>query len=101
MSDFSFLAVPNIQGMRLLWYIQIFGIVILFGVCLFFVLYFLLRYRRRQKLFHQLDAFDYQTHHLRKQLLHQKIQKSSGKTRLVLFIEYLEKFVTTEPYANL
>jgi len=101
MSDFSFLAVPNIQGMRLLWYIQIFGIVILFGVCLFFVLYFLLRYRRRQKTIHQLNDFDHQAQHLKRQLLHQKIQKSWGKTRLVLFIEYLEKFVTTECYADL
>jgi len=96
MSDFSFLAVPNIQGMRLLWYIQLFGVVILFGVCLFFVLYFLLRYRARHRAIHQLDDFDYQAQHLKKQLLHQKIQQSFGKMRLVLFIEYLEKFVTTD-----
>lgn len=109
MSDFSFLAVPNIEGMRLSWYIQIFGIALLFGVSLFFVIYFLLRYRRKQVLSHQLDAFDLQSQDLGKQLLQQKISTSSGKTKLVLFIEYLEKFITTDAtrawlvqtYANL
>ena len=101
MSDFSFLAIPNIEGMRLWWYIQIFGIVILFGVCLFFVLYFLLKYRRRKALVHQLDDFDHQAQDLGKQLLAQKIHTSSGKTKLILFIEYLEKFVTTQSYATL
>ena len=101
MSEFSFLAVPNIEGMRLWWYIQIFGIVILFGICLFFVLYSLLKYRRNKALIHQLHDFDEQAHDLGKQLLLQKIQKSLGKTKLILFIEYLEKFITTEPYSNL
>jgi len=101
MSDFSFLAVPNIGGMRLWWYIQIFGIVLFFGVCLFFVIYFLLIYRRKKVLLHQLYDFDQQAQNLGKQLLIQKVQKSSGKAKLVLFIEYLEKFVTTEPHANL
>lgn len=96
MSDFSFLAVPNIAGMRLSWYIQIFGIVILFGICLFFVLSFFLRYRRKQNVFHQLDDFDRQANNLGKQLLQQKISKSSGKTKCILFIEYLEKFITTD-----
>lgn len=101
MSYFSFLAVPNVEGMRLWWYIQIFGIVVLFGICLFFVIYFLLIYRRKQVLFHQLADFDQQAHGLEKQLIIQKIKKSSGKTKLILFIEYLERFVTSEPYANL
>jgi hypothetical protein len=96
MLDFSFLAVPNIQGMRLLRYIQLFGIVILFGVSLFFVLYFLLRYRRKNVVFHQLDAIDHHSQDLKKHLLHQKIIRSSGKTKCILFIEYLEKFITTD-----
>lgn len=101
MSDFSFLAVPNIEGMRLWWYIQIFGIAAFFGVCLFFVIYFWLIYRRKQVLTHQLHDFDQQAQDLGKQLLRQKIYKTSGKTKLILFIEYLEKFVTTKAYANL
>jgi hypothetical protein len=52
-------------------------------------------------LFHQLADFDQQAHGLEKQLIIQKIKKSSGKTKLILFIEYLERFVTSEPYANL
>ncbi len=101
MSKFSFLATPNIEGMRLWWYIQIFGIVIFFGVCLFFVIYFRLIYRRKKVLLHHIDDIDHQAQDLSKQLLVQKIQKSSGKVKLVLFIEYLEKFVTTEPHANI
>lgn len=101
MTDFSFLAVPNIEGMRVLRYIKIFGIVLLFGVCLFFVLYFWNRYRKGKKLLQQLDSFDQRAQVLEQELVLQKIQKSSGKTKLVLFIEYLEKFITTEPYANL
>ena len=73
----------------------------MFGVCLFFVIYFRLIYRRKKALFHQLDQFDQQAQDLGKQLLVQKIHASSGKTKLILFIEYLEKFVTTAPYANL
>ena len=101
MSDFSFLAVPNIGGMRLWWYIQIFGIVIFFGVCLFFVFYFWLIYRRKKALLHHIDDIDHHAQNLEKQLFIQKIQKSSSKAKLVLFIEYLEKFVTTKPYANI
>jgi hypothetical protein len=101
MAEFSFLAVPNVEGMRLWWYIQIFGIVILFGICLFFVLYFWLKYRRRQVLTHHLDEVDQQTQDLQQHLLIQHIKKASDKTKLVLFIEYLEKFVTTKSYANI
>lgn len=107
MSDFSFLAVPNIQGMLLWWYIQIFGIVFLFGVCLFFVIYFGLIYRRNKAVLRQLDAFDHQTHDLEKQLLLQKIRIASDKTKLVLFIDYLQRFITNKttdklvhPYAS-
>jgi len=96
MTDFSFLAVPNIEGMRVLRYIKIFGIVLLFGVCLFFVLYFWSKYRTGKKLFKQLDSFDQRAHVLEQELILQKIQKSSGKTKLVLFIEYLERFVTNK-----
>lgn len=100
MNDFSFLAIPNIEGMRLWWYIQIFGIGILFGISLFFVLYFWLKYRRKYRFAHQLDHVRHQSQDLAKQLLIQKIQKASNKTKLVLFIEYVEKFVTTKSYAN-
>jgi len=100
MSDFSFLAVPNIEGMRVWWYIQIFGIAFFFGICLFFVIYFRRIYRRNKALIHQLDRFDHQSRELAHQLLHQKILKTSGKPKLILFIEYLEKFITNKPYAN-
>ena len=101
MSDFSLLALPNIEGIRVLRYIKILGIVLLFGVCLFFILYFVIRYRRWQKNMQQLEHFGKQTDTLAKQLLLQKISTSSGKVKLVLFIEYLEKFVTTKTYANI
>lgn len=109
MSDFSFLAVPNIEGMRLWWYIQIFGICIIFGMCLFFVVYSWLIYRRKQKLVHQSDDFDQQAQDLNQTLLRQNIKKSTGKNKLILFIEYLERFITTDAtgarpvqaYANL
>jgi len=101
MWDFSFLAIPNIEGMRLWWYIQLFGIVALFGVCLFFVIYFRLLYRRKQQLIHHMHDVDQQTQDLGKDMLRHKIKQSSDATKLILFIEYLEKFVTTKPYANI
>lgn len=95
MIDFSFLAIPNIAGMR---FVKILAILLMFGVCLFFVVYFFLQYRKKKALVKQLDALDSQTLDLQKQLLIQKIIQSSDKTKLVLFIEYLEKFVTTKSY---
>ncbi|MFA7298022.1 MAG: hypothetical protein WC010_00025 [Candidatus Absconditabacterales bacterium] len=50
---------------------------------------------------HQLHDFDQKTQDLGKQLLYQKIHTSTDKKKLILFIEYLEKFVTNTPYANL
>ncbi len=101
MSDFSFLALPNIQGMRLWWYIQIVVFGIFFGICLFFVLYFLLMYRKNRILSHHLDDFDQQAHNLAHHMLRHKIEKTSGKKKLILFIEYLEKFITNTSYANI
>ncbi len=63
-------------------------------------MYFWLRYRKKKALSHQFDHFDQQAQDLAKQLLYQKLHKASGKTKLILFIEYLEKFVTTSTYAN-
>ena len=100
MSDFSFLALPNIQGMRLWWYIQIVVFGIVFWICLFFVLYFLLMYRKKRILLHHLYDFDQQAQDLAQHMLRHKIEKTSGKKKLILFIEYLEKFVTNTPYAN-
>ena len=100
MSDFSFLALPNIQGMRLWWYIQIVVLVIFFWICLFFVLYFLLIYRKKRTLIHHLHDFDQQAQDLAQHMLCHKIEKTSGKKKLILFIEYLEKFITNTSYAN-
>ena len=100
MLDFSFLSVPNIEGMRLWWYIQLFGIVVLFGVSLFFVFYFWFVYHKKQQVLHQLDAFGAQARELQQQLLQHKIEKAKGKTKLILFIEYLERFVTSESPAK-
>lgn len=44
---------------------------------------------------------DQQTQDLGKDMLRHKIKQSSDTTKLILFIEYLEKFVTTKPYANI
>jgi len=101
MSEFSFLAVPNIAGMRLWWYIQIFGIALLFWICLFFVLYFWSKYRKGKKLSHQLENFDHRAQDIQRELVLQKIHKSSGKDLVILFIDYLERFITSKHYANL
>ena len=45
--------------------------------------------------------FDEKTRDLGKQLLHHKIKKTLGKKKLILFIEYLEKFTTNTSYANI
>lgn len=100
MSDFSFLAVPNIEGIRILRYIRMLVGILLFGVSIFFVFYFLLRYRRRQKLVMQHKDFDNKTHQLHKEMLVQKIFHASDMMKLVLFIEYVEKFITTKPYMD-
>ncbi len=96
MADISFLAVPNIEGMRFLWYLKVVGIVLLFGVSLFFVIYFRIKLCRGKELFRQMEDFDYRAQELEQQLFVDRIHKSSGKKKLVLFIEYLEKFVTTK-----
>lgn len=109
MSDISFLAIPNIEGMRLARYIKIFGIALLFGVCLFFILYFRFQYRKGKKLFQQLDSFDQRAKDMEKELALQKIHKSTGKELARLFVDYLERFVTNkttgfwpvQAYANL
>ena len=101
MSDFSFLAVPNIEGMRFLWYLKVIGLVLVFGVCLFFLMYFVVKYRRGKQLFTILRRHDQQAQVLEKQMLVDKILKSSGKQKLVLYIEYLERFVTMASYAGL
>lgn len=108
MSDFSLLAVPNIAGMRLGWYIQLIGILILFGFCLFFLIYSLQMYRRNTKLLHDSEALNLQSQDMLRQLSIHNIHKASGKEKLILFIAYLEKFVTNRPtnqsqdtYANI
>lgn len=82
---------------------------ILFGVCFFFVVYFWIKYRRERQLLRHLTTFDHRTQALEKDLFLQKITSASGKQCVVLFIEYLEKFVTSDAtgvrplqaYANL
>jgi hypothetical protein len=101
MGDFSFLAVSNIEGMRFLRYIKIFGIGLLFGVCLFFLIYFIVKYRREKSFARQLRIYDHKTSLLEQDLFVQKVMKASGKLKVSLFIEYLEKFLTTSPYANI
>ncbi len=101
MSEFSFLAVPNIEGMRLAWYIQMVGILLLFGVCLFFVLYFRLKRRKGKQLVQHLHTFDARAKEIEKELLLQKIRESSGKELVILFVDYLERFVTSNHYANI
>ena len=101
MADFSFLAMPNIEGIVVVWYLRMIGSVLLFGVSIFFVHYFWLRYRRRQKSFAQAHEYDFTTQQLYKEMLIQKIFHASDTTKLVLFIEYVEKFITTKPYSDI
>lgn len=101
MGDFSFLAVPNIEGMRFLRYLKLFGIGLLFGVCLFFLLYFIVKYRREKTFGKQLSMYDQKTALLEQDLFVQKTINASGKSKILLFIEYLEKFGTTNSYANI
>jgi len=77
MLDFSFLAVPNIEGMRFLWYLKVIGLVLVFGVCLFFLLYFLVKYRRGKALFKTLAQHDRQAQRLEQQMLLEKVLKKS------------------------
>lgn len=49
MSQISLLAIPNVVGMRVLWYIQIVVYVLVFGVCLFAICYYLIRYFQKKK----------------------------------------------------
>jgi len=101
MSDFAFLAVPNIEGMRVLRYIKVFGIVIIFGVCLLCFIYFIVKYRRAKLLVQQLQVYDEKAYVLERELFVQKIMKAEGKLKVSLFIEYIEKFITTTSYANI
>lgn len=101
MSDISFLAIPNIVGLRFAWYLQVIGSVLLFGVCLFFVLYFLSLHRKKKAWSRKLQDIDQQSWEVEKQLFQENICTASGKRKLVLFIEYLEKFVTIKPYSRL
>jgi len=101
MTEFSFLAVPNIEGLWVLRYVKMIVIVIVLGVSLFFVIFFWIRYRRKHLLFHQFTAVDLQAQIMKKQLLQKRIHTATDKTKLVLFIEYLEKFVTNTVYANI
>jgi flagellar biosynthesis/type III secretory pathway M-ring protein FliF/YscJ len=101
MSDFSFLAVSNVQGMRFLRYIKVFGIGILFGVCLFFLIYFIIVYRRKKSASKQAHRYNEKVLILEQELCIQNIMKASEKLKVSLFIEYLEKFVTTASYANI
>lgn len=48
-----------------------------------------------------MGIYDHKTTLLEQDLFVQKIMKASGKLKVSLFIEYLEKFVTTSPYANI
>lgn len=96
MSDLSFLAIPNVAGMHMRWYIQIFFVALLFGISLFLLLYVWVLYRRNRSLVRKLAVFDQKTQELSQQLMQSKILKASGKEKLVLFIAYLEKFITTK-----
>ena len=58
-------------------------------------------YRKNRILSHHLDDFDQQAHNLAHHMLRHKIEKTSGKKKLILFIEYLEKFITNTSYANI
>lgn len=95
MSSLSLLAIPNIQGMHFWWYIQILGSVCLFALSLFFVLYYVLQTGKKARLVSQLHHIATQAQSLEQTLLVDKISKASGKPKLILFIAYLEKFVTT------
>lgn len=109
MSDFNFLAVSNIEGMRFLRYIKILGIGVVFGVSLFFLIYFIIKDRRKKILKKKFTIYDHKSLLLSQDLLRQNIINASGKLKVSLFIEYLEKFVTTtsiddwplQPYANI
>ena len=58
-------------------------------------------YRKNRILRHHFDNFDQQAQDLAHHMLRHKIEKISGKKKLILFIEYLEKFITNTSYANI
>lgn len=101
MEDFFLLAVPNIESVRFFWYLKVIGLLLVFGVCLFFLLYFVVIYRREKDLSKTLRSCSQQSHILEKHMFVERVAKSAGKQKLLLYVEYLEKFVTMAPYANL
>jgi len=101
MLDLWFVAVPNIEGIRFLWYLKVIVMILVFGFSLFFLLLFVIRYRRASMLLQQTEEYSYHTSLLEQQLFAQKIFASTGKKKVLLFIDYLERFVTIWPYANI
>lgn len=49
----------------------------------------------------QLHIFNHYSKEMEQELIIQRIRKSSGKELVVLFIDYLERFVTNNHYANI
>lgn len=96
MSHISLLAIPNVAGMHVVWYIQIAVYLLLFGGCLFVILYYLIKYVKHKKAFYTANLAFQQTRLLEQHLLAKNIHQATGKWKLILFIEYVEKFITTK-----
>jgi hypothetical protein len=100
MEKFYYPTLPNISGLRLDLYFQIFLVLFLLWLSIWLLIYFIIKYRRRKELEKVLSDIRAQTHNMDKSNFQQKILKSESKEQLALFIEYLNKFHTIQPSTN-
>ncbi len=101
MADFSFLALPNMQGLYIVWYLKVIAVITIFGVSVFFLLLRRIRHSRQKNLSVQQQTFQTETEQLSRELLLQKLQSAHDQQLVKLFVEYTERFITTTPYADI
>lgn len=77
MSEFVFLAVPNIEGMRFLWYLKVIGSMLVFGISLFFLLFVFVKFRKKSVLALRMRMYDREVCTMEYDLLVQKISRAA------------------------
>jgi len=100
MEKFYYPTLPNISGLQLDLYFQIFLVLFLLWLSIWLLIYFIIKYRRRNEIEKILSAIRLQTHDMDKSNFQQKIINAASKEQIVLFIEYLNKFHTIQPSSS-
>jgi len=101
MHSIYLLTTPNIIWLKLKFYLEVFFIILATWLSLILLIYFILKYRVRKKIISTDEFVNRQTSQLQKQLIINKIKESSGQKMLILFVEYLQNFVTTKPHKSI